>query len=189
MKKASLKRLFINNINHYNINAKIMKQTLCFLITIILFTSCQSQQSKAMKDQQKAYQILKSTIPNGTIATKEGNWTMTASIDGKSWKANYMYLPEASSRIIGHYNDEYIGLPYSENDIVVGKKVTFSQHNATDLSIAGDDNTYAGRQGEMVITQVNGKWVEGTFHFTANTINSSKKIEVTNGFFRFQMSK
>lgn len=165
-----------------------MKQTFCFLITILFITSCQSQQSKAMKDQQKAYDILKS-LPNGAVATSDGSWTMTATIDGKSWKANYMYSPEATSRIISHYNDESIELPYWKQGMVVGKTTTFKEGNATDLFLNDEVGIYGGTQGEMVITKVNGGWVEGTFHFVASSSRSSKTVNVTNGFFRIQISK
>ena len=163
-----------------------MKYILFLCITSLAFTSCNSQKNKAMQEQQKAYDILKS-LPGGAIATAEGSWTMTATIDGKPWKTNYMYPPEASGRIIGHYNNEFIGLPYMKTDMVVGKKETFSEDNATDLFLENDDNGfYGGRQGGMVITKVNGDWVEGTFHFVANTINN-KTVNVTNGFFRIKM--
>ena len=165
-----------------------MKQIFFLFLTILLFASCQGQQSKAIKDQQKAYEVLKN-LPGGAIATAEGSWTMTAKIDGKTWQATYLYPPETSNRISGYKGDEMIGLPYKKQDMVVGKKETFSESHATDLFINDDVGIYGGRKGEMVITKVNGNWVEGTFYFTANTKSTTKTVEVTDGFFRFKIAK
>ena len=148
------------------------------------------QQSQAVKDQKKAYEVLKS-LPGGAVATGDGSWTMTATINGKPWKAIYMYPAEASDRISGHAGDEMIGLPYSRAKMEVGKKEVFAEHNATDLFLKDDIGFYGGRSGEMVITKVTGLWIEGTFHFTATTklSNTAKPVEVTNGFFRIKLAK
>lgn len=37
--------------------------------------------------------------------------TMQAKIDGKEWVATSMVPPEAAGRIVGYYQDQYIGFP------------------------------------------------------------------------------
>ena len=166
-----------------------MKQILCFLITICLFTSsCQSQQSKAMKDQQKAYNKLEEIKP-GNFATTDGGWTMTCTMNGKPWKATSMFPPKTSDRIIGYKGEDYIGFPFKQSYLTAGYKTAFKEGHAADLGISDDVVFYSGTTGEMVITKVSSGWVEGTFHFTATTSKSPKTVDVTNGFFRVKIVK
>ena len=157
-------------------------------IAIILsLGSCNSQQTA--KQQAIAEKNAIEAARPGTVAAKSGGWTMTAKIDGKDFAASSLMPPEASDRIIGYYKTAYIGLPYDRRDMVVGKKITFGENNAVDLSVVGDDDFYGGYSGEMVITKVENGWAEGIFNFNASSHRSSKKYTVTDGFFRIAIRR
>ncbi len=164
-----------------------MKQTVftlgASLIIATMLVSCSNGNGSKVLDYRDK-------IRYGTIETKEGGWSMKAKIDGKDWRATSIMQPDAAGRIIGYYfNREYIGLPYDRRDMVVGKKIKFSENNAVDLSINDDVDLWAGRKGEMEITKVDKNWAEGTFFFTAGTSSSDKTVEVTDGFFRISVAK
>jgi hypothetical protein len=163
-----------------------MKYAILSTVMLFLLGSCNSQQTEAKKQAAAIKNAIAQTRP-GTVATKEGSWTMIATINGKKWIAGSIMPPEAAGRIIGYYDEEYIGLPYDKRNMVVGKKITFREGNAVDLSTSDDIGLWGGRKGEMEITKVNGDWVEGTFYFTGSTSQSDKTIEVTDGFFRIQV--
>lgn len=163
-----------------------MKQI--FLVAIFGFSIiiCHAQQSKAMKDQQKAYDILHKKANDGRINTAPGSWNMTAVIDGKPWKANYMYSPEQTSRIIGHHDDEFISFPYRSN-MSTGYKKAFSSSWAVDINLNDGVGIYGATEGEMIITKADANWIEGTFHFIAEAASGNKKLNVTNGYFKIQV--
>lgn len=164
--------------------------TLCTLLIIAaMLASCgNSDQNKAINDAKQVQSEIKNIRP-GTIPTKEGGWSMKAKINGKDWVATSIMSPDAASRIIGYYNEEYIGLPYDRRDMVVGKKITFGENNAVDLATNDEVGMWGGRKGEMEITKVDDKWAEGKFFFTGSTSASAKTVEVTDGFFRISVAK
>ncbi len=166
-----------------------MKQTLSILIMSAILSSCgNSDQSKAIEQAKQVQSEIKK-IRSGTIATKEDGWSMKAKINGKDWVAASIMSPDAAGRIIGYYNDEYIGLPYDRRYFVVGKKITFGENNAVDLATNDDVGMWGGRKGEMEITKVDDNWAEGKFFFTGSTSSSNKTVEVTEGFFRISLAK
>ena len=120
------------------------------------------------------------------MPTTADGWTMTAKINGKDWKASSIMPPEAAGRIIGYSGEEYIGLPYDKDEMLVGKKDIFSEDNAVDLSTTDEVGMWGGRKGEMEITKVENGWAEGSFHFTATAHDSNKTMEVTDGFFKIK---
>ena len=122
----------------------------------------------------------------GTLRTSEGGWSMLAKFRGKVFKASSIYPPAAAGRIVGYYKDGYIGLPYNNDDMVSGKKITFSTSDAADLAIPGESGTWGGNSGEMEITKVAGGWIEGKFHFTGKTYRNKQITDVTEGFFRIK---
>jgi hypothetical protein len=165
-----------------------MKLFYLSLILILAASSCNSQQSnlEKAKQTQKAIQAARP----GTVPTGAGSWTLTATMDGKTWRAESMYPPDDAARIIGYIGNSYISLPKIQRQFSkVGEKRIFGEDNVADVNIDGDPAFYAGRTGELVITKIDGEWVEGTFFFTATSSNSSKKIVVTNGFFKVNYTK
>ena len=157
-----------------------MKKLLALAITgFVVFASA----GKGNAQNRNSNELLPGAIP----AT--GGYTMTAKINGKIVKAHSMMPPDKTMQIVGFYNgDKYIGLPYNKKYFVVGKKIEFSDHNA-DLTTNDDVQVWNGREGEMEITKVNGKWVEGKFFFTGYSYDNKKTIEVTDGFFRIALDK
>ena len=164
-----------------------MKQTISILVLVIMFSYC-GNQSSAIKDQQQAMEVLKSVTP-GTVPTTSDGFTMKAKLNGKEWSATSMMPPVAPSRIIGYNNGEYISFPYDRRNMVIGKKTTFTQDYAVDLTTDDDVKFWGGRKGEMLITKVDDNMAEGTFFFTASASGSTKTIEVTDGFFRILFAK
>lgn len=163
-----------------------MKHLFFFCFALLILTSCSSQQSDAVKQAKEVQSAIEQNRP-GTIPATDGGWTMTAKLNGKAWKASSLMPPEAASRIIGYYKDEYIGLPYDSRDMVVGHKEVFGENNAVDLSTSDEIGMWGGRKGEMEITKVSNGLAEGTFHFTATASGTDKTVEVTDGFFRIKI--
>jgi hypothetical protein len=133
--------------------------------------------------------VLAQAIRPGTIPTKADGYTMRAKIAGKEWTAVSMMPLPVADRVIGYRGDAYIGFALKARDAKAGAHIAFSDNNAADLSIQGDSAAWGGRAGEMVITKADAQWIEGTFRFTATSQSSgsSKKVEVTDGFFRVAM--
>ena len=114
-------------------------------------------------------------LPQGAVATNAMGFTMTAKINGKACKAHAMMPPDKAGEIVGFYDgDKYIGLPYHKKDLVVGKKISFSDENA-DLTSNDEVQVWNGRKGEMEITKVNGNWAEGKFFLPAIATTIKKR--------------
>jgi hypothetical protein len=161
----------------------------CFPILIVSITACNNgAQNEAVKQADQVQAAIKENRP-GTIPTKKDGWSMKAKVGGKDWAATSMMPPDAAGRIIGYYDEEWIGLPYDRRYLVVGKKITFGEDNATDLATNDDVGLWGGRKGEMEITKVDENWAEGKFYFTGSTSRSDKTMEVTDGFFRISLAK
>jgi len=165
-----------------------MKFSILSTLLLFLLSSCNSQQTEARKQAEVVKNAIIQARP-GTMATKEGSWTMTARIAGKKWTASAIMPPAAAGRIVGYYQEESIGLPYDIRYMVVGKIIKFHEGNAVDLMTNDDIGIWGGRKGEMEITKVEGDWAEGKFYFTGSTSRSTKTVEVTEGFFRISMKK
>ena len=161
-----------------------MKHLIYSLLTIFIVTSCNSQNSTI--SQAKETQSVITKIKPGTMPATEGGWMMTTKINGKDWKASSLMPPEAASRIIGYYQDEYIGLPYNKQYLVAGKKITLGEDEAVDISLTGVGLAIT-KKGEMEITKVDENWAEGKFHFTSAVSGTDKTVEVTDGFFRIKI--
>ena len=94
---------------------------------------------------------------------------------------------DASGRIVGYYNGQYIGLPYSKENLVVGKKIALNQDEAADVFLK-DGCSYPLTNGQMEITKVTAKSAEGTFYFTTVCSSTKKSVKISEGFFRIQVS-
>jgi hypothetical protein len=173
--------MFTNSTEKTGLNLR--KYLLIPCLVFFFLSSCNSQQSDARKTAADIKKTLADNTP-GSIPTKEGGPMMKATIAGKAWVADAMMPPEAAGRIIGFYNKESISLPYYRRDLVVGKKIKFSDHQAVDLFLNDEVGIWGGRQGEMEFTKVDANWAEGVFHVTGSTLDGSKTIAVTDGFFR-----
>ena len=166
-----------------------MKHSLLILSIVALLSSCgNSDKNKAVNEVKQDMPSVKEKQP-GKIATKEDGWSMKAKINGKDIIATSMMPPDETEQIIGFYSgDKYIGLPFNRQNMIMGKKMSFSDQNA-DLTTNDDVKVWYGGKGEMEITKVFDKWVEGKFYFTAYSYDNKKTIEVTDGFFRISMEK
>lgn len=166
-----------------------MKFSILVFLTAIIMSSCgNNDKNKAASEAKQGMPSVKEKQP-GTIITKEDGWSMKAKINGKDIIAMSMMSPDETEQIIGFYSgDKYIGLPFNRQNMVMGKKMSFSDQNA-DLTTNDDVKVWNGGKGEMEITKVFDKWVEGKFYFTGYSYDNKKTIEVTDGFFRISMKK
>jgi len=114
---------------------------------------------------------------------------MKAKLNGKDWSAASIMSPDEAGRIIGYNNDEYIGLPYDRENMVVGYKSIFGEHNAVDIVTNDEVGLWGGRKGEMEITKVDENWAEGKFFVTGSADGTDITMEITDGFFRISMKK
>lgn len=168
-----------------------MKQTLfifCISLLVIPFAGCDNgAQNEAVKQADLIQKTMKENSP-GTIATSDNGYYMTAKIDGKEWSASHM-VPDNDERssykmIRGENDGDNINFQLWKQGVEVGKKRTFSETNAAGIFIADDPALISGQAGEVEITRLDEQWLEGTYHFTATSGNSNKKVEVTDGRFR-----
>jgi hypothetical protein len=163
-----------------------MKQTLSILMIAVMLFSCGSSDQNKATEQANQVQ---STIKPGSIPTTANGYTMKAKLNGKNWTACSMMPAETVGRIIGYYKGEYIGLPFSNNDMVVGRKNSFGEDNAVDLLTNDDNVIWDSQKGEMEITRILDNWAEGKFFFTVRDSRSGKTIELTDGFFRIALER
>ena len=162
-----------------------MKQPILILIIGTLIYSCGSNGQNSAVEKAKQIQ---SAIKPGTIATAAGEFNMKAKIDGKTWEAASMVNPGSAGRIVGYYNNDYIGLPYSKTDLVAGKKIVINEDNAVDLFL-NDGCLWTNPKGEIEITKADGNSAEGKFFFTIICSSKNKIIEVKEGLFRILITK
>ena len=166
-----------------------MKKAILGMVVGLIFSSCHGQHSKAMEDQKKAYKIL-DNVNDGRISTTAGKWTMTATINGKPWTANFMYGLKETGRIIGHYNEDFIDLPYRRDRMKTGDKIKLGSMNGVNINLTAALGLYGADNGEMVITKTDGLWVEGTFDCSATALSDTKeKLNITGGFFRVKLAQ
>jgi hypothetical protein len=167
-------------------------KTLITLVFAVLFLTACNGQSSAIEDQKKIYKALDEMVARGMVPTTEGGYTMTATIDGKPWKAQAMYPVYMNGSIHACYAESTIDLPYDDHHkYKPGEKDNFTNDGHGPIfAPPGPFDLYTVHTGQMEITKVSGDWLEGTFYFTAVLQdNPSKKIEVTNGFFRVSTKK
>lgn len=169
-----------------------MKLTLFILSCMLLIFSIPSCNSVSQNEASKQDALIKETVKKnspGTIATSPQGHYMEARIDGKHWSASYM-MPETDANssyklIHGENGADFINFQLWRDGIKAGEKISFSESNVANLSLARfPDDYFGGSSGEIEITKMNGQWLEGTFHFTAHSSNTGKMIEVSDGRFR-----
>src|ERR1700753_787785 len=157
-------------------------KTLVTLVSAVLFLTPCNGQSGAINDQKEIYKALNDMIAKGMVATSDVGYTMTATIDGKPWKAQAMYPISMNGSIHGCYLESTIDLPYWEG-YNPGSKTDFSKGHGPLFAPPGPFDLYTVHAGQLNITKVTPEWLEGTFYFTATSQSDpAKKIEVTNGF-------
>jgi hypothetical protein len=165
-----------------------MKTLLSSVLLILIMSSCQSQPD-AYKEALKTKNAIEAIAP-GSIPTKAGEFTMTAKIDGRAWKASGMMPVEAAGRFIGSLGKEYISLPRFEKKFVrVGKKEVFGHDNAVDLAFGDAPVYYSGYSGEMEVTKIDGEWIEAKFSISASNDRTSVPLKITDGFVRVKYEK
>lgn len=159
-----------------------MKKIIIAVSIVFLLANCNSPKSNAVEQATGIQEMVKANTP-GYVATSADGYYMKAKINGKEWVAESMMPPEEPARILGDKNGESISLPFDRRDMVVGSKTNF-ENSAVDLFLNDDVGMWGGHKGEMVVTKVDDKAAEGTFYFTASGNNTTKTVNVTEGFFR-----
>ncbi|MEO5500089.1 MAG: hypothetical protein ABIR31_01490 [Ginsengibacter sp.] len=152
-----------------------------FIFSILVF-SCKSNSEKNAQDMATGVQNMVKEHSPGTVSTSTDGYTMTATIDGKDWKAADMYPPDKAGLIVGENNGESISLPYYDRRNFLAN--TKTKLKGVDMRLNDEIKLWSGINGEMEITKSDANMAEGKFSFTAKGFQSDKTIEVTNGFFR-----
>jgi hypothetical protein len=170
-----------------------------FVVFTLAITSSCNGQTDAQKEAKKIAADIKKTMGKpDMVAVSANGYYMKATIDGKPWEAAFMYptdKPNGASMIAGEsgtYLEKggvLIGIHVKpvKRWLEVGKKYKFGEARAVDFAM--DEDTYGGYVGELTITKLDDKWVEGTFYFTATSYSASGKHEITNGSFRVAIAK
>ena len=168
-----------------------MKHFSLVIITTLLsfiFLSCgEPSPSHAKELSGQIKQAVRENSP-GTIATSEGGYFMKAKIDGRQWIASHMMPDEDINsnyiRIHGENGGDYMNFQLWKKGIKSGKKFPFDHDHASNLSLEKDAGFWEGTSGEIEITKLDGKWMEGKFAYKATSGISTNTIKVTEGFFR-----
>ncbi len=167
-----------------------MKQILSlFILSIMLFSCGNSSQDKTVNDAKEVASGIKAMQPGG-IPTTDGGWTMTATIDGKSWKASSIVSPDRAGVIVGDNGGESISLPYYDKRNFLANKVKKigEGHELIEMRLNDDVALWTATKGQVEITKVDDQWAEGKFSFTAKGFETDKTKEVTDGFFRISIA-
>jgi len=164
-----------------------MKQTIPILILAVLLSSCGNGQNNTQEQSKQVQSAIKENMP-GSVPAIAGGYTMKAKLNGKTWTATSIMPPEAAGRIIGYYEKQYIGLPYSKNYLVTGKKIMLGEDEVADIFL-DDGCSYPLTKVEMEITKVDESWAEGKFFFTTTCSSINKVVKVTDGFFMIPQAK
>lgn len=164
-------------------------QIIALLMATISIIACQSNSaSEAARKAGEISETIKATTPEGSTTSETGVY-MKATIDGKEWSAAKM-IPDndpgsSYKRIHGEAGDIMISFQLWKP--TTGMKRSFGEDNAADFWT--EDGIFGGRKGEVTVTKADDQWVEGTFYFTATSIESNKTHEVTRGSFRVAATK
>lgn len=155
-----------------------MKKLFIYVAAICLYNiSC--GQGEAGK---KASEI--SSVTGQASGTPDANGSyLKAIIDGKEWQASKMtdYRAGSDYKLVnGEAKDITIG--FQIHKPTPGMTREFREDYVADLIT--EDGFFGGRKGQVTVTKVDDKWIEGTFHFTASSDRSTKTYEVKNGSFR-----
>ena len=157
------------------------------LLSFVLFACGSSAQDEAEDLASRIEETTKKNSP-GTVATSESNYYMKAKIDGKKWVATHMMPDEDASssyiRIHGENGGDYMNFQLWKQGAEPGKSFPFDEDHAANLSLEEDSGFWGGTSGQLEITKLDGKWMEGKFSFKATSSSSPKTIDVTEGFFR-----
>jgi len=153
----------------------------------LLINACgNSDRSKAIAHADQIKSAVKTNRP-GTVATTASGYTMTATLNGDHWEASSMMPPEPAGRIVGYVADEYMGLPYDNRDIVLGKKQELGPDNAVDINFEDLPGLWFTTTGQIEITRVSDGWAEGKFSVTLKSAQDNKSVNITDGFFRIPL--
>jgi hypothetical protein len=161
--------------------------SICIVSAII--PACKN---KSAGDAQQLAENIQSTVKEhtpGAVAASGTGYYMKAKIDGKQWAAAYMLPDESASSsyktIHGETGNTYINFMLWRNGISNGKSEPIDDEHAANLSVEDVPGFWSGKTGEVKITTLDDKWVEGTFHFDATSQgNPGRTIHVTEGSFR-----
>ena len=163
--------------------------TALFIPALVLIAACGSKTSSdAAKQAGIISETAKATTPASETISEAGIY-MKATIDGKEWHAAKM-IPDndpgsSYKRIHGESGDIMISFQLWKP--TAGTKRSFGDDYVADFWT--QDGVFAGKKGEVTVTKADDQWIEGTFYFTAGSMNSSKTYEVTRGAFRVEASK
>lgn len=169
-----------------------MKIALKFLPVVALYMFISSCGNTAATDASaKADEIrkqVKESTP-GSIPASGAGYMMTAKLDGKDWTATSL-IPDEDQRssyirIAGEDGEgNSISFQLWKRGLSPGAKTAFSEDHAADVNIKDFSGFLGGRSGEVEITKMDDKWMEGKFQMTATSLQSDKKVEITEGKFR-----
>ena len=171
-----------------------MKKLIPFFVIVLLFfvgAGCKSKAQKdAIQDAKDVQAIVKENTP-GEVATSETGYYMTAKVNGKDWIAKTMLPNDGSNErnVYGDKNGERITFNVWMRGLEVGKKSEFKEGSSAAYFPNHDDGMWIATNGEMEFTKVADNWLEGKFFFTASNSESSKTVEVKDGFFRIPITK
>jgi hypothetical protein len=163
---------------------------LSLILLVLIASACKNKTATSATELAKDIQSAAKKQTPGTVPASKTGYYMNATIDGQAWAAAFMMPDDNASSsyktLSGEKGDTYINFTLWKRAIAPGKSFPFGENDVANLSVEGVPGFWGGRTGEVKITSVEGEWLEGTFHFDANSAGSGsgRIIRVTNGNFR-----
>lgn len=168
-----------------------MKKTIFLAVGAAFFfcLSCTDQKSNENKKNKQTAAIQTGNQTPDNILNSEGPF-MKALIDGKKWVATRTGPPYTNSDyVLVNGETENISINFQIHKPANGLIEKFSENHAANF--VNEDGFWGGKKGEVTVTRVDGKWIEGTFSFeaTSTNINSGHLYKITGGEFRVKTSE
>lgn len=158
--------------------------TWLFVLGACALAGCHSPAQEQAQQTADAIQDAMKTFGPGQVATSEGGYAMTATIDGKPWNASSMMEINRSNEhyIQGSGDDAKLGFYVDTDHPYLGHERKLGEGHSADLMVG--DRSWHAIDGGYTIDKADATLIEGRFHFTARAFRSTDTMEVTDGVFR-----
>jgi hypothetical protein len=161
---------------------QFMKLILFLFMAVASYACNSGDRSAAIDLQNQITSIVEKTAAQNRAVDGA---TLRAKVNGSKWEGAVLISPEAAGRIVGeNRDDEYLGLPYNDKNMVVGKKRQLGPDYAVDINFHEYEGLWLTQDGEMEVTAVGDKWAEGKFQCTLKKTDGNETVKITDGFFR-----
>lgn len=171
---------------------RITKVLTWIIIAAFFQTGCGNSTLKKQNNAANENQPAANDYGSGYVLTSGDGYYMHAKVDGKEWVAAAMFKTESlhpghTLDVMGKNENSSIYFRVTKEMQQAGANKKFTPPGyVAQLVISDIQNTItaASISGEVTITKISDKWVEGAFHFSGVTEKKDRTFEVSDGVFR-----